>query len=157
MYWNSIIPRLLPLLIVTLVGCGGGDAAPADAPAAGQPAAGGLSAAELEKGVGPIQGVTVGPLDETLARKGEELFTVKCSACHKFDQRYVGPSLGGVTARRTPEYIMNMILNPEGMIQQHPEAKKMLAQFLTPMPNQHLTEDEARAVLEYLRTHETTP
>ena len=127
MYWNSIIPRLLPLLIVTLVGCGGGDAAPADAPAAGQPAAGGLSAAELEKGVGPIQGVTV------------------------------GPSLGGVTARRTPEYIMNMILNPEGMIQQHPEAKKMLAQFLTPMPNQHLTEDEARAVLEYLRTHETTP
>jgi hypothetical protein len=46
---------------------------------------------------------------------------------------------------------MNMILNPEGMLAEHPEARAMLAQFAVPMANQNLTEDQARAVLEYLR------
>lgn len=155
MLQKTLIPSLLPLLFVALVGCGGGDTQPASEAAPAE--TGGLTAAQLEKGIGPITDVTLGPLDEALAARGEEVFTVKCSACHKFDQRYVGPSLGGVTARRAPEYILNMILNPEEMIQKHPEAKKLLAQFMTPMPNQHLTQDEARAVLEYLRTHEAKP
>ncbi|MEX1054621.1 MAG: c-type cytochrome, partial [Rhodothermales bacterium] len=72
-------------------------------------------------------------------------------ACHKMDERYVGPALGDVTERRAPAYIMNMMLNPEEMIQKHPEVKALLAQYLTPMPNQQLTEADARAVLEYLR------
>ena len=105
----------------------------------------------MTNGIGPVKELTVGPIDEAVAAKGEALFTVKCSACHKMDKRYVGPALGDVTARRAPAYIMNMILNPEGMIQNHPEAKALLAQFMTPMANQHLTQEEARAVLEYLR------
>ena len=46
---------------------------------------------------------------------------------------------------------MNMILDPEGMLREHPEVKQLLAQYYTPMPNQQLSQDEARAVLEYLR------
>ena len=46
---------------------------------------------------------------------------------------------------------MNMMLNPTEMVEKHPEVKGMLAEFLTPMPNQNLTEDDARAVLEYIR------
>jgi hypothetical protein len=38
------------------------------------------------------------------------------------------------------------------MVQQDPTAKELLAEFMTPMPNQNLTEEEARAVLEYFRT-----
>jgi hypothetical protein len=50
---------------------------------------------------------------------------------------------------------MNMILNPEEMIQKDPIAKKLLVESnLAPMANQHLTEAEARKILEYFRTLE---
>jgi len=109
-------------------------------------------ASMTEHGIGPIDPFELPALDETLAAQGETVFTTNCSACHKMTERYVGPALGDVTTRRSPAYVMNMILNPEEMVQKHPEGKALLAQFMTPMPNQHLTEDQARAVLEFLRT-----
>ncbi|MEO0169795.1 MAG: cytochrome c, partial [candidate division WOR-3 bacterium] len=81
----------------------------------------------------------------------EEIFKTKCSACHKLDERYVGPALKGVTKRRTPEWIMNMILNPEEMTKNDPIAKKLLEEYLTQMTFQNVSEDEARAILEYFR------
>lgn len=105
-----------------------------------------------DKGVGPITSITLGEVDETLAAAGKELFKVKCSACHKMSKRFVGPGLAGITERRTPEWIMNMILNPEVMVAENPAAKKLLAEYLSPMANQSLTEDESRAILEYFRT-----
>ena len=72
--------------------------------------------------------------------------------CHKMGEKYVGPALGEVSKRRTPAYIMNMILNPQEMVERHPVAKQMLAERMSFMANQGLTRDEARAVLEYLRT-----
>jgi hypothetical protein len=47
---------------------------------------------------------------------------------------------------------MNMILNPMEMVERHPVAKQLLAEHMTFMANQNLTVDDARAVLEYLRT-----
>ena len=48
---------------------------------------------------------------------------------------------------------MNMILNPEEMVQKDPLAKELLIEFNgSPMANQNLTQEEARAVLEYFRT-----
>jgi mono/diheme cytochrome c family protein len=120
-------------------------------------AAGGLTADQLEKGIGPITQVSLDVLDGALAQRGEEIFTLKCSACHKPDERYVGPALGDVTSRRTPEYVMNMILNPAEMIEKHPEARKLVAEFMMAMPNHSLTQDEARAVLEYLRSLAADP
>jgi cytochrome c len=38
------------------------------------------------------------------------------------------------------------------MVQKHPIVRQMLAEYYTPMPFQNLTEQDARAVLEYLRT-----
>lgn len=105
-----------------------------------------------DKGVGPIKSITLGEIDEALATEGKALFASKCSACHKISKRFVGPPLAGVTERRTPEWIMNMILNPEVMVVENEEAKKLLAEYLSPMANQSLTEDEARAILEYFRT-----
>ncbi|RMH60760.1 MAG: cytochrome c [Bacteroidetes bacterium] len=93
-------------------------------------------------------------IDAALAAQGEAVFNMKCAACHKMDQRYVGPPLGDVLARRSPAYVMNMMLNPEEMLQKHPAARELLAQYMTPMPNQTLTHDEARAILEFLRTQQ---
>ena len=78
-----------------------------------------------------------------------------CSACHKLDQRYVGPALTGVTKRRTPEWIMNMILNPQEMTQKDPIAKDLLATHFTQMSFQNVTQEEARAILEFFRQNDS--
>jgi len=111
-----------------------------------------VSDPKTDKGVGPITSITLGDMDPALAEQGKVLFTAKCSACHKIDKRFVGPPLKGITEKRTPEWIMNMILNPDKMVVENEEAKKLLAEYLSPMANQSLTEEEARAILEYLRT-----
>lgn len=105
-----------------------------------------------DKGVGPIKSITLGDIDEALVAKGKEVFKLKCTACHKITKRFVGPSLKGVTQRQTPEWIMNMILNPEVMVVENAKAKELLIEYSAPMANQNLTEEEARAILEYFRT-----
>ena len=112
-----------------------------------------LTPFQLEHGIGPVtEPVQLGPVDPTLAATGKSIFDVKCTGCHKMDALYVGPALGEVTTRRSGAFIMNMILNPQEMVEHHPEGKKMLAERMSFMANQNLTIDEARAVLEYLRT-----
>ncbi|MDF1517891.1 MAG: cytochrome c [Lutibacter sp.] len=109
-----------------------------------------------DKGVGPITSVTLEEINPKMAEEGKAIFQAKCSACHKISKRVVGPALAGVTERRTPEWIMNMILNPEKMVAENPAAKKLLEEYLAPMANQNLTEDEARKILEYFRTKTST-
>ena len=105
-----------------------------------------------DKGVGPITSVTLGEIDQKMADEGKAVFLAKCSACHKISKRVVGPALVGVTTRRSPEWIMNMNLNPEKMVKENPTAKALLAEYVAPMANQNLTEAEARLILEYFRT-----
>jgi len=106
----------------------------------------------IDRGIGPIKTVELGKIDPALVKKGEEAFVAKCSACHKINKRFVGPALKGVTERRSPEWIMNMILNPNQMVKEDPTAKKLLMEYMTQMANQNLTKDEARSILEYFRT-----
>jgi len=106
-----------------------------------------------DKGVGPVKNVAIAAtIDDKLVAEGKALFKSKCSACHKIKKRFVGPALKGVTQRRSPEWIMNMILNPEVMVVKNETAKKLLAEYHAPMANQSLTEKEARAIYEYFRT-----
>lgn len=106
---------------------------------------------EMENGIGPVkEEITIGEIDPELAKEGMRIFDMKCGACHKLDERYVGPPLGGVLNARTPTYVMNMILNPEEMLKKHPVAKSIGSQYPTRMTNQQLTREKARAVVEYL-------
>jgi len=114
--------------------------------------ASGLTPFQLKNGIGPItEPLKLGHIDPALVKKGEKIFKTKCSACHRLDERYVGPSQRNLVGRRSPEYIINMMMNPSGMLAQHPEAKKLLAQYMTPMPNQNLTIDDAKALLDFFR------
>lgn len=151
----AVRPHLTLAGLVLLVACGGDrpantvDAAPASPPAA----ADGLTEFQLKNGIGPITEVVVlGAPDHALAEQGEKLFTQKCSACHKMGEKYVGPPLGGIVDRLGPTFVMNMALNPEGMYTRHPDVKKLLGEYMTQMPNQQLTQPDARAIVEYLRT-----
>ena len=106
------------------------------------------------KGVGPITSVTVASeIDQAMVTKGADVYKKMCTACHRADKKFIGPAPKGIMKRRTPEWIMNMILDPEGMVKNDPLAKDLLMEFNgAPMANQNLTEEEARAVLEYFRT-----
>ena len=153
--WTSAVGAAL---IVGIAACGSGKDKASEQQEAreshegSEPAEGGLSAFEMENGIGPIEeAIVVGPIDGKLASQGEQIFTTKCSACHKMGEKYVGPALGQVTQRRTPTYVMNMMLNPQEMYERHPVAQELLGQYMTQMPNLGLTREEARAVVEYLR------
>jgi mono/diheme cytochrome c family protein len=115
---------------------------------------GGLTPFQIEHGIGPITEAVrlASTVDKKMAEEGEEVFEQKCAACHKMGERYVGPALGDVIKRRGPTFVMNMALNPQGMVDNHPETKKLLAEFYTPMPNQNISPEQARQVVEYLRT-----
>ena len=106
------------------------------------------------KGIGPITSMTFpDEIDEELAAQGEAKFNAICIACHMVDQRMIGPAMEGIYERRSPEWVMNMILNPDGMLKEDPIAKALIKEYNNAiMLNQNLTEDEARAVAEYLRT-----
>ena len=109
---------------------------------------------ESNHGIGPAKAMTLpADIDQDLALKGEEVYEAKCTACHKAEKRFIGPSPKGILERRTPAWVMNMILNPEEMVQKDPMAKQLLIDYNgSPMANQNLTEEEARAVLEFFRT-----
>lgn len=106
------------------------------------------------KGVGSVTSVTLAPeVDQTMAKKGEEIYNQMCLACHKVGKKFIGPAPDGVLERRTPEWVMNMILHPEIMVKEDPLAKALLIEFNgAPMANQGLTEEQARDILEYFRT-----
>lgn len=96
--------------------------------------------------------LSVSGLDNALASKGEAISNTKCLSCHKTtDERLVGPGWKGVTQRRTLHWIMNFITNPDPMIDKDPEVQKQLEECLVRMPDQSLNDDDARAILEYMR------
>lgn len=137
--------------ILLIAGCGGSGGDTSTESASSSPPAQGASSTTLspggDRGVGPIEHIDVSQLDTSRAGEGAEIFQAKCSACHKIEERYIGPALTGVTDRRKPEWIMNMILNPDVMVKEDPTAKGLLAEYLAPMTNQNLTQEQAEAVL----------
>ena len=108
------------------------------------------------QGIGKFKNITLAALDEKLAAQGKVIFEAKCSACHKAtDKKVVGPGLLGVTERRQPAWILNMMTNPVEMTQKDPTAKDLLAEHLTQMTFQDVSDDQAKQILEYLRENDT--
>jgi cytochrome c551/c552 len=109
-----------------------------------------------EKGIGEIKSVTLNsPLKPDMVAKGQAIYDMKCSACHKLDEmRVVGPGWKGVTERRKPEWIMNMITNVEIMLDKDPAAQALLEECLTRMPNQNVSVGDARDILEFMLSND---
>ena len=107
-----------------------------------------------DKGVGEIKNITLAPeIDTEMATAGAALYKTNCTACHKVDKRFIGPSPKGILERRSPEWIMNMILDPKLMTEEDQCAKDLLVEFNgAAMANQNLTVEESRSILEYFRT-----
>ena len=91
-----------------------------------------------------------------LAKKGEELFKTKgCTACHYADKernaKLVGPGLKNVHKERSEEWLIAIITKPDSMLKYDEEAKKLLKEYGTPMPNQNVSVEEAKAIIEYIK------
>jgi cytochrome c551/c552 len=108
------------------------------------------------KGIGKFKNVELThPLDEKMVATGQNIYNVKCQSCHKLtNEKLVGPGWKGVTDRRSPEWIMNFVTNVDEMIEKDTAAQKMLEQCLVRMPNQSLSDEDARAVLEHMRKND---
>jgi len=139
-------------MLAMFASCGGGETKQ-EGPATAPESMVKKEVAGPDKGVGPIKSIDIPEtIDDALAATGMETFEAKCTACHKMGKRFVGPDLTGVVDRREPEWIMNMILDPELMVKENEAARQLLMEYSAPMANQSLTEDEARSILEYFRT-----
>ena len=151
---------LLVLSLALAIACGKKEASAEDnyQPGGGEATTEAADPASYDpkRGEGKFDTVELGAtLDQALAKKGEEVAGVKCASCHKTtDEKLVGPGWKGVTERRKPEWIMNFITNPDPMINKDPEVQAQLEICLVRMPNQGLTDDDARGILEYMRQND---
>ncbi|WP_158278610.1 c-type cytochrome [Rhodohalobacter mucosus] len=143
------------IAILAFTACGGADESSDRGDSTANQSTSGLTDFEMEHGIGPVNEVVeLGELDTSLAEEGKAIFNAKCTACHKPTERYIGPAVGEVLERRSATYTMNMIMNPDEMTKKHPEGRKMMQEYMSPMPYQNVTIEEARAIVEYFRTIE---
>ncbi len=109
-----------------------------------------------QRGEGKFTNVEVGEtLDAAMATSGQKVYDVKCGSCHKLtSERLVGPGWLGVTDRHTAEWIMNFSTNTDAMLDKDPKAQAQLEICLVRMPNQNLSDEDARSLYEFMRKND---
>ena len=149
------------LSLGALIACGGGETSKTDqAPGTGGEAPKSMMGGDYDptRGEGKWNADNVkvaDKLDAAMATEGEKIQGVKCASCHKLtDEKLVGPGWKGVLTRHKPEWIMNFITNPDPMIDKDPKMQAQLEICLVRMPNQSLTDEDARKVLEFMRKND---
>jgi cytochrome c551/c552 len=152
--------KLLVLCIIALgiAACGGSDSDDKKEAAPSTPSTteNANPSYDPNRGIGKFTKIDVSPtLEVAKADAGEKVFSVKCSACHKLTQeKLVGPGWKNITSRHTAEWIMNFATNPDEMLNKDPKAQAMLEICLVRMPNQNLSDDDARNVYEFMRKND---
>jgi cytochrome c551/c552 len=148
-------------MIAILSACGGSDQNKqnenaSDATVAETATANGNPSYDPNRGEGKFTTVEVGEkLDLALAADGKKAFDIKCSSCHKLtEEKLVGPGWKDVTKRRQAPWIMNFITNTDEMLNKDPAAQAQLEICLVRMPNQSLSDADARALLEFMREND---
>ena len=153
---KNILFSILLAVIGLVLACNSNDKSNSTASGDNTAAPTGTADANNPKGVGPHQNVQLThPLDEKMIAEGQNTYNVKCGSCHKLtNEKLVGPGWKGVTDRRTPEWIMNFVTNTEEMIEKDTAAQNLLEVCLVKMPNQNLSEQDARSMLEFMRKND---
>lgn len=139
-------------LLLFIWSCGGNTGSEGDQPTTPPESMVDDPVADDGKGIGEVKEVALNdPLKPDMVDRGKAIYEMKCASCHKLtDQRVVGPGWDGITDKREPEWIMNMITNVEVMLAEDPTAQKLLEECLVRMPNQNLSVGDARDVLEFM-------
>ena len=114
------------------------------------------SAEEDAKGIGKFTHIDLpATIDKSMVTAGQQIYDLKCSSCHRLDNtKLVGPGWKGVTQRRKPEWIMNFVTNTDENLDRNATAQTLLEECMVRMPNQNLSDDDARHVLEFMRNND---
>ena len=151
---KSIIAAAIVLTgVLFLTACGGGvdkDAKPIDVQelTKNQPETHGAELKESDI-------IISNPLNADWVAGGKSIYELKCQSCHRLTgEKLVGPGWKDVTKRRKPLWIMNMATNVDMMLETDAEAQKLLEQCMVRMPNQNLAKEDARKVLEFMRSND---
>lgn len=92
-------------------------------------------------------------IDPAMIDEAMGIFNAKCKACHGLtEEKVVGPGWKGVYKEGKGAWIMNMMLHTQWMVENDPEAQALVEETKTIMPDQELTEEQARAMLELIRS-----
>ena len=153
--------KLVIVMVITasVAACGGGstDSSSSNTEVVTPPKAeNGNPSYDPNRGEGKFKSVEVsGALDAAMADNGNKIYSVKCGSCHKLtEEKLVGPGWKGVTSRHKAPWIMNFITNTDEMITKDPKAQAQLEICLVRMPNQNLSDDDARHLLEFMRKND---
>lgn len=163
--WSKFYNMKKYLITASIIGllaaCGGGNQQTKDnsavaAPAVTEASANGNPSYDPNRGEGKFKNVEIpATLDGAMAAKGEKVYGVKCSSCHKLtDERLVGPGWKEVTKRNTADWIMNFMTNTDEMLNKDPKAQAQLEICLVRMPNQNLSDEDARSLYEFMRKND---
>lgn len=145
---RSLFFVAIPLVLIFIVGCGSGS----------QPNSTMVKkdSTKTDNGIGKFVNMRLThPLDDSMVIRGKSIYDAKCISCHKLtEEKLVGPGWKGVTDRRTPEWIMNFITNTNVMLDSDLLAQQLIVVCVTRMPNQNVSDDQARAILEFMRKND---
>jgi nitrous-oxide reductase len=87
----------------------------------------------------------------TAAAQGEKAYLRGgCNGCHVIGQVSSGPDLTGAVARKGEKWVYEFTLNPESKFNE-PYVKAIIEYFNLRMPNQHMSEQESKDIVEYLK------
>ena len=149
---------LLTVICAVLAACGGNTPPPPGVPGedATKKEANGNPSYDPNRGEGKFTTVDISPtLNADMAGNGKKIFDVKCNACHKLtNEKLVGPGWKDVTTRHTGVWIMNFVTNTDAMLNKDPKAQAQLEICLVRMPNQNLSDDDARNLYEFMRQND---
>ncbi|MBX2951720.1 MAG: cytochrome c [Leadbetterella sp.] len=140
------------ILTLILFGCGKGAKQRAESPETSEDV---MEKQEIIHGTEVTEVKLTNPLDAAMVKQGQEIFEMKCMSCHRLDEtRLVGPGWSGVTKRRTAVWLTNMITNVDIMLEKDADAQKMLEECLIRMPNQNVSLEESRSIIEFMRKND---
>lgn len=151
---RSLMPLGIALLVAACSSDTPKEAAPAETPKTIAPAVTGEAASpSYPAGFITASDITLGPIDEGMVAEAKKIFDAKCHVCHGLStEKVVGPGWKGVINERKPEWIMNMMLHTQWMVENDPAAQALVEETKTVMPDQELTKEQARAMLELIRS-----
>ncbi|MFP4369753.1 MAG: c-type cytochrome [Candidatus Kapaibacterium sp.] len=98
-----------------------------------------------------VENVDLGEMTDEKINRGEEIFNQKCKTCHQIDNDLIGPSLKNVTERRSPEFIISMIMDPEAMAENNEKVKQMRQKYNIVMTYQDVNIEDAKNLYFYLK------